>query len=449
MKLQNKIMLVCFGILIFFMVSILVRCVTVHLLVKKMHMDNVLTQTVLFDNKTLQQKVSDSKEISIDWEKLYPFDESSNTSVSKNDNVTITGINKIDNKVEKVEEKITDWTTKYLIEYGKLAEINAFANKILGWNLQSYTEYNGATQLEDGHLACLYMRKDMTEKINNVTSIAKFCRSKNIDFLYVSAPSKIARDEQKYKGLDYSNDNADEFLAGLKDNNVDYIDLRDNIEAEGLNLRSLFFRTDHHWLPQTGLWATGIIAKYLAEKNIVVGDLSLLNPDQYEKKVYEKWFLGSRGKKVTLSKTEPDDISLLYPKFFTDIIYEVPQKEWNREGDFSVVYDIKHIDVKDYYNKNPYHAYLGSNWQRCVITNKQAINDKKILIIKNSFGNVVMPFLALECACIDSIDLRHFKGSVKNYIEQTKPDVVIVLYHIEALNKEFKYSSHDSEWDFR
>ena len=36
-------------------------------------------------------------------------------------------------------------------------------------------------------------------------------------------------------------------------------------------------------------------------------DLNLFHEEQYEIKVFQRWFLGSLGKKLTLSRVEPED----------------------------------------------------------------------------------------------------------------------------------------------
>ena len=47
-----------------------------------------------------------------------------------------------------------------------------------------------------------------------------------------------------------------------------------------------------------------------------------------------------------------------------------------------------------------------------------------------------------------TLDVRHFTGSVKNYIAVHKPDVVIVMY-TGSLSGSIDWSSHKDEFDFR
>ena len=67
-----------------------------------------------------------------------------------------------------------------------------------------------------------------------------------------------------------------------------------------------------------------------------------------------------------------------------------------------------------------------------------------MLILKDSFGRVVVPFLAMSMKHVKVLDIRYFNGSVKKYIEENKPTAVVVLYHAGVFIKENK-----ALWDFR
>jgi hypothetical protein len=59
-----------------------------------------------------------------------------------------------------------------------------------------------------------------------------------------------------------------------------------------------------------------------------------------------------------------------------------------------------------------------------------------------------VPFLAFGIESVEMIDLRVFHGSLKTYIEQSKPDVVVVLYNPSVLDK-IEYENYDNLFDFR
>ena len=57
-------------------------------------------------------------------------------------------------------------------------------------------------------------------------------------------------------------------------------------------------------------------------------------------------------------------------------------------------------------------------------------------MIRDSFGDVVIPFLALENEYTSVIDLRKFNGSIKTYIEEYNPDIVIIMYNGDMIIEE-------------
>ena len=107
------------------------------------------------------------------------------------------------------------------------------------------------------------------------------------------------------------------------------------------------------------------------------------------------------------------------------------------------------VTSKDYYGKNPYAAYNHADRPLIKIRNRLNTDGKKLMVIHDSFSNCVIPFLALAIHDVDAIDLRHFTGSLKRYIEENKPDVLAVMYTPSQINAEQNYNTHKYQYDFR
>ena len=219
-------------------------------------------------------------------------------------------------------------------------------------------------------------------------------------------------------------------------------------KMEKLDHHSLFFRTDHHWKCEAGLWAARHILEYLKQQYGYRVEPEKLNDDQFTSVLYPSCFLGSRGKKVTLSVTSPDDFTLLYPIYDTEMHFSIPDKEIDLEGDFSVVYDLSRVGTIDYYETNAYGAYMYGDNALARFENRLSDNDLRLLFIHDSFGDCVLPFVSLGIRYVDSLDLRHFTGSVQAFIDETKPDAVIVLYNPSVIPASIE-SGHKSTFDYR
>jgi hypothetical protein len=142
------------------------------------------------------------------------------------------------------------------------------------------------------------------------------------------------------------------------------------------------------------------------------------------------------GKKLTLARADPEDFSLLYPQFATDYSLQIPSKGINREGSFDILYDLRQVAGRDYYRLNPYAAHLYGDNPLTVVRNNRAPNNKKILLVKDSFSLCVAPFLSAGIENLDLLDLRHFDGSIKSYVRENKPDIVIVIYYPRDLQED-------------
>jgi hypothetical protein len=308
-------------------------------------------------------------------------------------------------------------------------EWGARYEKTIGWNFLS----NNVFDIGDGYLSELVEKYVAAGNADAVAELYDFLHGLNIDFLYVQAPHKIVPDDPISGRRDFSNENADDLLDALSLKRIPYLDLRENIREEGLNHHALFYKTDHHWKAETGLWASRILMDHLNSNYGFNFDLRLVDPQDYHYAVYKDWFLGSLGKKVTLVQTQAENFTLITPKFDTDFSLTIPELNIDTRGDFGIFIDHSRIDVKDYYNLSPYGAYMYGSRQVIMMHNHLVHDGKKILLIKDSFANVVSPFLSLGTKDLHILDLQHFSGSVRSYIEKNRPDIVIMIYNPSVL----------------
>ncbi|GHU70686.1 membrane protein [Spirochaetia bacterium] len=442
---MKKIVTRCLiGVMVLFMASIFLRLFTQNVLIEILHMNNGFTQIVVYDKPVSEESVTNN----INWAKLYPF--------QNNDTIKINKPIIFKERISGIEEKIEKYTKDYLVSRMNFVKSAARYEKLIGWNLLNGDVYD----LGDGWLTELVKKVEILpsqseQNVHDITTPAAalyefndFLADSDIGFLYVQSPHKISKEDKIIGASDFSNENADELLKALLLRHISYLDLRENIRQENLDHHSLFYKTDHHWKAETGLWAAGIIAEYLNVNNGFDIDLEVFDPKQYRYDVYADWFLGSAGKKVTLVQTPPEDISLIYPRFNTSFSSKIPSKNIDTEGAFDIFYDYRQVNEVDYYNLSPYVAYLYGDVPNVIIRNNFLYDNKRILVIKDSFVNCVNPFLSLGIEYVEVLDMRHFTGSVKTYIKQHKPDMVIVMYNPGSI-KTPDYATHISLFDFR
>lgn len=446
---RGKVMLCCLMVLVVFMAGTFLRLGTRQMLVKRLGMDNAFTQMVLFDRQELQVKEGDKKKnLDINWAAKYPFHEQQADSYQLGDFLrNMSGLKRSIKKLE--EEKIDKWCRDYLAFYSVLVEAGRGIDNVLAWDLM--TPGMDVYRLQDGYLTYSYRKLDMAEHIGAVAEFAQLVSQQGGRLLYVQSPGKTNPfGDRELDGLDYANYNTDMLLQGLQARGVDVFDLRQDMYRDMGNegWHKAFFRTDHHWLPSTALWAAEKLAARLHADYDVDVDFGHFSEADYDVVNYENYFLGSQGKKVTLAKTTAEDIALYYPKFSTAVQLEIPSLGIDTRGDFTIMYDMEMVKKRDFYGGNPYGAYGYGDMPEIKVHNftNEHLRDKKILIIRDSMVDTVLPFLSMGLKDITLLDIRHFNGSVRRYVEDFKPDIVIVMYKPSYVPIVW---NHKDKFDFR
>ena len=244
----------------------------------------------------------------------------------------------------------------------------------------------------------------------------------------MQAPYKIDPDQDLLPPgvYDYANQNVDGLLKAIESANVPTLDLRMRIRQEGMDFFSMFYRTDLHWTTQAGFWAFQKAAKELNERFGYEIDQHTSDGGQYQLETFKNIFLGSAGKRTGAYYAGVDDFSLLKPLFATDLSVEVPQAGISVRGSFEDVF-FHRENLRCGFLTNPYFAYMGTSYQK-TIKNHLPSNGKKVMIVKDSFAEVVIPYFAVAFQQVEAVDLRfaHSK-SLLEQIDAVQPDLVVFI----------------------
>lgn len=404
------------GILVIMMQNAILFAITPKIL-NKLHLTN--------DKINNFFQITQPNTANIDYSKLYPFED---TQTNKNTKTNI--VQKYLSLTNIIKDKLEENTSKGLYGYERFIELSYIYDKILSYNIVSNSSSDRIEiEISDGYYTQLKPKSDMDKHAQSIIQFNDYLKESGINFLYVQAPSKVSKTQQlPLIYTDYSNENMDMLLKGLK-NKVDYIDLREDITADGLDYLKLYYKTDHHWLPETGLWATNKISQYINKNYNMNLEIQNIDKDKYNYTIYPKIFLGSDGRYVSLANAKPEDFTLITPKFETELNIKIIDKDINKTGSYEeTLIDWQQLKNIDFYKAWPYSSYMYGDKPLIEIKNEKVKNGKKILLVKDSYSEVVSPFLALENEYLSIIDLRYFNGSLKNYISKFKPDIVITLY---------------------
>ena len=146
----------------------------------------------------------------------------------------------------------------------------------------------------------------------------------------------------------------------------------------------------------------------------------------YNIEVYEKWHLGSNGQRTGIYFAGIDDFELIVPKFETTI-----QREKTIGTMQELVYNRKPLQNKEYTSRYTYDYVLDAalgNYR-----NLDCKNDLKILIVTDSYGKAVNPFLIMGFSEVRFLYNRESQQLTKDYIDSYCPDIVILMYYPDFL----------------
>ncbi len=295
---------------------------------------------------------------------------------------------------------------------------------LLGWRGVRLYSDSGVIQISDGHYTNVNRKIDMARHVAAVTALNDYALECGIPFLYVQAPAKICRTDPESGTLDFSVQNADAMMDGLRKNRVDVLDLQaemDKIDPSTQYHHSLYYRTDHHWRIETALWAAGVISYYCNAHYGSEIDLSVFDPTQYTSTLYEDIFLGAHGASLTTALVQPEDFSIVRPKFETFVGFSFPKIDYYATGDDSVLFNMEPLHTY------AYDIYLCGTQPLKTVTNFYTDNVFRVLFVNDSYNVSCGYFFSFGVMENVLFDPRYSDDSLHELIDQEWPDAIIML----------------------
>lgn len=169
----------------------------------------------------------------------------------------------------------------------------------------------------------------------------------------------------------------------------------------------IYYNTDHHW---TTYGAYLAYCEFIESVDMKPVDINQLEPVEL-RDFYGTYF----------SKAKPFNVK-------GDVLtyYEFDNISMDIVGDkvYDSLYDYSKTHLRD-----KYAMFLYSNNPLTIIKNKKLNNNKKLLVIKDSFANSLVPFLTQNYEEIHVIDLRSFTSKISTYTKENEFDNILILYN--------------------
>ena len=182
----------------------------------------------------------------------------------------------------------------------------------------------------------------------------------------------------------------------------------------------LQFNTDHHW--------TGRAAYYAYEAFCNTIGISQVPMEKLNRKVI-KGFLGTLYY-YTLSpelKNNKDSVEYFKIPYETKTVYYTKNSTTPVKGN---------LYTESARGGNSYGVFLGGDFPLIKIVSSIK-NNKKILVLKDSYGNAFVPYLASHYEEIYVIDYRYYEGGVKNLVKNNNITDILFAHNVFMFNTNY------------
>lgn len=172
-----------------------------------------------------------------------------------------------------------------------------------------------------------------------------------------------------------------------------------------------FYRTDHHWTTEGAFSAYREILSALGKEPC---DRSF-----FAEEAVSRSFYGTAYSRSSFRFVDPDVITLY---------------RYEGDGDYIVEADSKPIELYDPLSlakKDKYQVFLGGNYAQLSLSSDKGARPR-LLLIKDSYANSLIPFLALHFN-IHAIDPRYCDKPISEIIDRGSYDYVLILFSADTL----------------
>ena len=335
---------------------------------------------------------------------------------------------KVGNSLKEFDGRTSEYFAFHDISINTYGGIQKLVNRSL---IDDTDKSSQVLKLNNGYLTFKENgNTDLSSLQQYLTKLKKTCDSTGSRLMYVNKTSKTSSSPEVlplFYPYVYSS-NFNEIKPKIKKQDISVLDIEEKIIDDSIDKYSLFFRTDHHWTPQAGVWVSENICEEINDSYGWGLDTEIFNIDNYDIKTYANAFLGSQGKRVGALFDGVDDFYIVKPKFDTNLTVDIKDIGFDVTGDFQeTMLHEESITPDNLLNKDDtaYDTYMRGNHSLVKITNHNMSEGKTALLVLDSYGCVVAPYLSLQFSQLDCIDIRSYTDPIEDYISKNKPDIVI------------------------
>ena len=222
-------------------------------------------------------------------------------------------------------------------------------------------------------------------------------------------------------------------MSASETDNIDHINsfLKDVTPIDAYNAllphkgEAIYSRTDHHWSP--------LGAYYAAESFANTAGVPFASLDKYEKVVKEGYvgtLYGFSGSSKL--KDNPEDFIYYKPtNTYTCTYYDT---DMTREREAPLMLNLDNLDPASWYL-----VFMGGD-ERITHVSTDCKNGRRLCIIKDSYGNALVPTLTSSFEDIWVVDMRYFQPNIISFMQEREiTDVLFAMNTYSATGGNAKH----------
>ena len=277
------------------------------------------------------------------------------------------------------------------------------------------TESNGVYFGKDDYLLEHYDTADFenAQAEKNEAALAKFVKKmskkRNVSVMLVPTKTWIMQEKLPAFAPTYDEQQMYDCMRAQLGDLADTVLIPVADELQKHTDEQIYYRTDHHWTT-LGAWYG-----YLSYVEATGGDVTQAQKKRHFRCVSTQ-FYGSTYAKINQAPCA-DEIDVYDPLQPLTVVYNMGEKTTD------TLYDDSFLDTQDQYS-----YFTGGNQPVIEVTGGIG-NGRTLLVIKDSFANSMIPFLAEDYEKVVMVDLRQLNVKCKDLVNMFDPTDILVLYN--------------------
>lgn len=250
-----------------------------------------------------------------------------------------------------------------------------------------------------------------------VSSFADFFAGKEVRIISAPAPTAVGIlvDTQYQEKLNCADQNTTiSYMHSKMSDNVIKVDTYAALVPH--NDEYIYFRTDHHWTALGAYYTYVAICEAVGMEPASLDSFQPWDQGEFEGSLY--W----RAPKP--AKLKLDQVTAYVPQGDIDTLaYSANGSRKEHE---------LLVDMSQHASNEKYLTFLGTDYAMTEITNNSLPDGATCLVIKDSFGNAMIPFLTQNYHKIYAVDYRKYTTLLRWFVEYYDVDDVIFTPYVVA-----------------